>query len=262
LHPADALVNPVWIINGHPFGLPSANDTQAGAPPRHRQFWRTFIIRGIAMSREKELILKMELLPSHVRGQSINDALGSYRWKKVRADLIAERGLRCKICDEVPERKGYLHAHEVWEHSAKGSKLIDIRLLCWFCHACQHYDMYVAGGIQGLRPDTPQRIKAHYCRVNGVSESVFDADYKRAIRTAFAVNIPGVPEIDYGTYSPLLQKRRAAQQEWRDKQLDDDSCDDGTSRCFPTMSIPRRRRCGATHLAKDQWRISGSSLLP
>jgi hypothetical protein len=166
------------------------------------------------MSRKRELILKMELLPHHVRGHSIREALGWGRWQKVRASLIQERGLRCETCAEVPQRKVYLQVHEIWEHSAKGSTLIDLRLLCWFCHACQHYDMYAAGGIQGVREDASQRIKEHYCRINGVSGTAFEAHFKKALQAAFSVNIAGIAEIDYGIYAPLMQQRQEAQQKW------------------------------------------------
>jgi hypothetical protein len=72
--------------------------------------------------------------------------LGSRRWRRLRAQLIAATGGRCERCRRRARRLELHHRHYA---TLGGERPADVELLCGICH----------GGA-----DEERRIQASWCR--------------------------------------------------------------------------------------------------
>jgi hypothetical protein len=150
--------------------------------------------------------LSIELVPEPLWGVNLRskDALGDYRWRKLRKSLLDRQGPGCTICgDGNPARP---IAHEVWDYKedkrAGIAKLVQIDFVCIMCNSVLHFgrtrQLLREGGISlsGL-----QDVKEHFCRVNHCSMDDFEthvtsSDKEWQLRSAKKWSV------DYGLYAP------------------------------------------------------------
>ncbi len=124
-------------------------------------------------------------IPAPLWGVNLRKVLTRTEWRKVREGLIAERGLKCETCGGVQYETKDIAAHEEWEYDTSGSpavaKLTGIRLVCWPCHAVEHFgatkSMVASGDLSDFAIED---TIAHFCRLNGVGKAEFDAHHQKA----------------------------------------------------------------------------------
>jgi hypothetical protein len=59
------------------------------------------------------MVLTAELIPPGLSGNSLQKALSTSVWARLRTHVIGRAGSRCEICGFADE---HLHAHEAWEY--------------------------------------------------------------------------------------------------------------------------------------------------
>src|SRR5258708_809011 len=89
------------------------------------------------------LRLQIRPIPKPLLGINLRAALGKYRWKQLRQSIIAEHDLCCDTCGKKVESHSDLSAHEEWTYDTSQTPAVarvkDIVLICWHCHACEHF---------------------------------------------------------------------------------------------------------------------------
>ena len=145
-------------------------------------------------------------LPLHFR--NLRELMTQGDWKKVRSDLIAERGVVCEICGKVETAPPRIYAHEDWEYDVSTdpavARLNGFQLVCWHCHACEHFEHTKILGKTLLRavPDTI----AHFCRLNEVDETAF-LEHEREAQEIYHARNKLRWTIDWGPYSEWIAER-------------------------------------------------------
>ena len=117
--------------------------------------------------------LTFQLVPDGCWYSNLRSVLPKPVWDKIRRAAYARAGGVCSVCGA----KTRLEAHEVWEYDdvAHVQKLKDVVALCPDCHAVVHI------GRTALLGNEP-RAQAHFCAVNGCSQSDYHAALGEANR--------------------------------------------------------------------------------
>lgn len=122
--------------------------------------------------------LTIELVPSSAWQNNLRTILKPAMWKSIRSVAIKKKGDKCAICD----RKGKLHAHEVWEYDDENKiqKLKDILPLCYMCHSVKHIGFT---GFQQSRigGDIEKFIK-YFMSINKVDRKTYQEHYNEELK--------------------------------------------------------------------------------
>ena len=126
---------------------------------------------------EKQLRLRIDMIPKPLHGRNLRIALGRTRWSALRLKILSEREHICEICGIRPPSTSELHAHEVWAYELNKrpnrSRLERIGLLCALCHSVEHLGNSLARIAEGTLPETyVDTLASHFCAVNGVRTRV------------------------------------------------------------------------------------------
>lgn len=105
-------------------------------------------------------------------------------WKRLRSSLLDRHGLVCAMCGKTESEPKRLSAHEEWTYTEKiktgVAKLAGVSLLCWHCHACEHFGNTQKLTASGTLPRAVDDTIAHFCRLNNVSEAHFHEHHREA----------------------------------------------------------------------------------
>jgi hypothetical protein len=113
--------------------------------------------------------LQIEMVPEPIWGMNLRapDALGKYRWGKLRKSIIAERGPACAICTS-PDQP---HGHEIWQYEERRrisiATLHGVEITCRACHQIHHWGLTTRLYMQGAIDK--QHVKGlikHFCKIN------------------------------------------------------------------------------------------------
>jgi hypothetical protein len=136
---------------------------------------------------EPKLILSVRPIPAPLFGVNLRSFLGDHRWRKLRQSLLPEYCRQCQKCGSLVENSSKLHAHEEWSFDTVAepvvAKVINIKFVCWLCHACEHFMhtiSMVKDGIVG--EEALQDVIAHFAKVNGVDAGLFDSHLNKAMK--------------------------------------------------------------------------------
>ena len=128
--------------------------------------------------------LEVELVPRPLWRINLRSKLSRQEWKKLRAEVIAARGLSCAICQSEDQPQ----AHEVWKYRENRktgtARVVRIEIVCRACHEIHHWartaKLAAAGEISVKRLD---ELTRHFCAVNDCKPK----DFKRHTDNAMAV---------------------------------------------------------------------------
>lgn len=125
------------------------------------------------------------MVPGPLWRINLRHVLPRSQWRKLRTDLIAERGLTCEVCGTAETEGKRIFVHEEWEYATDLkpaiAHLVGLKLSCWHCHAVEHFGATDAMAATGeLGEQAVEGAIAHFCRVNGVKRDTFQAHLAQA----------------------------------------------------------------------------------
>ena len=109
------------------------------------------------------------------------------QWTKLRKAILERHGLRCTVCGKEEQESRKLHAHEEWlyndEDDPPTARLVTISLLCWHCHAVEHWGVTKKLVAQGhLTERALTDTIDHFCRINGATFDDFASHEEQETR--------------------------------------------------------------------------------
>lgn len=155
------------------------------------------------------MVLKISMVPEPLWQQNLRNKLGQTQWRKLRRLILEQRGTICEVCGSNSEGRRYLH--EAWAYditqengSAAVAKLRELKILCWLCHAVEHFgrtSQIAASGYADL-----EDVIAHAMVINRITRKQFERHANRA-RNKWD-KLGWLPRwtwrIDFGAYSKML----------------------------------------------------------
>jgi hypothetical protein len=148
--------------------------------------------------------LMLELVPSVLALQSLQQLLTSKAWNTLRKHVLEEGNYQCAICGACAPPS--LHCHEQWEYDDEThtQRLARLIILCPMCHHAKHMSSY-NGYV------TFEELVQHFMKVNECSLQEFDDYYQHCCeeRTRREIRDDRGPvywEQDYGEYISLLAR--------------------------------------------------------
>lgn len=179
----------------------------------------------------------IQMVPVSLWRMNLRALATQTEWKHLRTKLLDLQGTICSGCGKVETATRRVYAHEEWEYFERvrsgTARLSSISLVCWHCHACEHWGCTNALVARGsLTRRAIDDTIAHFCRLNQVNEDGFRAheaiaytDWQRRSQMAWTIDY-GIAEgwaVTNYERDPLNAKNWAQlqQKRWRDQtQLD------------------------------------------
>ena len=159
--------------------------------------------------------LRVEMVPEPLWQMNLrsSDALGRYRWDKLRKSMIVKRGPACAICGTT-ERP---HGHEIWKYEDRRrisiARLVGIEIICGDCHAVHHWGLTTRLTLLGIMTrEEFKRLVRHVCKVNRCKARAF----KRHADEAYAIweeRSDRKWRIDWGDFREAIRDAKAARVE-------------------------------------------------
>jgi hypothetical protein len=152
--------------------------------------------------KDKNLKLKIELVPSTSWYNNLRNYMSKDDWDKIRKQTYAKYNYRCGICGG----KGRLNCHEVWEYDDKNNiqKLVDFIALCDLCHHVKHIGFV---SILARRGELDyEEVVNHFMKVNGCDRATFEK-YRRKVFTKWRERSMHKWEMDLGEYENVIEGR-------------------------------------------------------
>jgi hypothetical protein len=152
-------------------------------------------------------------IPRPLYGRNLRKILTQTQWKKLRAGVLEERGLRCETCGKEEAESKRLSAHEEWEYDVSQTpavaKLTEIKLSCWHCHAVEHFGAIGSMALGGeLSAQAVDDTIAHFCRLNRVGIPEFEAHALEAFQKHDELSQLEW-RVDWGQFAPMVEARLA-----------------------------------------------------
>jgi hypothetical protein len=146
-----------------------------------------------------DLKLKIDLIAETAWGSSLSKVMSRHFWRKLREQMIEERGRYCHTCGN----EEILTCHEEWEFQDETGKqvLTGFSPICRMCHFVVHIGMSQHLARQGSV--TLDDVIDHFCKVNSVGTTEFEA-HKHEAFEVYRKRSKREWEIDYGKYADLL----------------------------------------------------------
>ena len=127
--------------------------------------------------------LEISLMPRGSWGKSLAQLLDFKVWGELRREVYKRFNHSCGICGVSNK---VLHCHEVWEFQEK-KKLQVLRgfiAICEDCHSIIHFGFTLKEIEKGKKTRSElKRLVDHFCKVNGVTEDVFNKHQREAFET-------------------------------------------------------------------------------
>ena len=110
------------------------------------------------------------LIPKTTWENNLRKILLREDWDILRRKVYERAGHQCHICNATGVR---LEAHEEWTFDYENAHqyLMNVIALCKWCHHCQHLGFANILIRQGKLD--PQKLLAHWCKVNNQPEKEF-----------------------------------------------------------------------------------------
>ncbi len=107
--------------------------------------------------------LEIEMIPKTSFFTNVRSVFPE-RWDEIRRECYKKAGYVCEICGGKGD-KWPVECHEVWDYGEDTGlqKLIRLIALCPACHEVKHLGLATMKGRLEF-------VKAHLCKVNGISE--------------------------------------------------------------------------------------------
>lgn len=126
----------------------------------------------------------IQLVPLPLWERNMRAVLPKSQWSKLRKAVLERHGLRCMTCGKGEESRK-LQAHEEWLYDESTepatARLVTILLLCWHCHAVEHWGVTKNLVAQGHLTDRALTDTIeHFCRLNRVGVDDFIAHENQA----------------------------------------------------------------------------------
>ena len=152
---------------------------------------------------QPKLRLSIELVPSSSWGQNLRDLLTREQWDVLRRKTYEHYGYRCGICHSNTR----LYCHEIWSYDDTNhvQTLTGLIALCKICHHCKH--MGYAGILASRGELDLEQVKAHFLRVNGCSQEVFQMHQEYAFQL-HEERSQHEWTVDIGKYTRLAQPKQ------------------------------------------------------
>jgi hypothetical protein len=148
-----------------------------------------------------DLRLSFEFIPAPCRGQNLHALLPRSEWDAIRRQVYASTGHHCAACGAsgLP-----LQANEQWEYddARRVQRLVGLICLCERCHAVAH-----SNWTQGVRRFTQAELRAHFCRINGCSETEYARLRSHALAWWQERCHHGPWTTDFGPYAACIAHR-------------------------------------------------------
>ena len=127
-------------------------------------------------TKEKGLILTIELVPATSWYNNLRGILPKEVWDKIRERIYATYNYKCGICGTG----GKLNCHEIWEYDDKNhvQKLVGFIALCDLCHHVKHIGH--AGILASKGKLDYQKVVRHFMKVNACNRNTFQKHMKDA----------------------------------------------------------------------------------
>lgn len=156
--------------------------------------------------------LVIDPVPKPLWRENLRHRLSQTQWRKLRAQVIEERGLLCETCGKVEALSKKIAAHEEWRYDTSTSPavayLTGIKLSCWLCHAVEHIGMAHELATSGAVPHALHVAIAHFCALNHVDRAAFERTKDAAFAEWHRRNAMKW-RVDWGAYSALVEARAA-----------------------------------------------------
>lgn len=127
----------------------------------------------------EQLPLKIvKRMPSYAQKRSVRENIGKKNWAKVRAVMLEKYNCSCTVCGFKPGDTGMLEVHEQWECDENKTvlKLVDLALLCAYCHGFQHLEHTA---MLRIRRETwgedRHKLNIHFMKTNQCTQEVLQA---------------------------------------------------------------------------------------
>jgi len=143
-----------------------------------------------------------ELVPSTVWYSSLYRLLPREVWNGLREKIITENGRKCQVCGET---EGKMNLHEIWSYDDAEfvQKLDGFILLCEMCHHIKHIGL--AGILAKEGKLDYDKVRKHFCTVNGCSEEEFETHLKNAFMV-WSNRSKHQWKQDFGDYEALIKR--------------------------------------------------------
>lgn len=150
-------------------------------------------------------------VPAPLWGVNLRAALTRTQWRKLRDEVIAERGLRCETCGQQQAEPRDISAHEEWTYeigaSPAAAALTGIRLSCWLCHAVEHFGATTNMASSGeIGEYAVEDAIAHFCRRNGVGRAAFEIHHSQVFAEWSHRNSLDW-RVDWGAFAARVEER-------------------------------------------------------
>lgn len=143
------------------------------------------------------------MVPFPLWGANMRSLMTATEWRKVRLALLDEQGMVCVVCGKIETAPSRVYAHEEWEYDETTepavARIAGISLVCWHCHACEHWGFTSSMTAQGVLPRAVDDTIAHFCRLNRATKEDFRAHEEEA-RATWVRRNKRKWRIDYGSF--------------------------------------------------------------
>ncbi|PDZ04052.1 hypothetical protein CON03_20430 [Bacillus cereus] len=127
----------------------------------------------------EQLSLKIvKRMPRYAQKRSVREGIGKKNWDKVRTVMLEKYYRRCSVCGFKPEDTGMLEVHEQWEYDENKIvlKLVELSLLCTYCHSFQHLEHTAMLRIRRKTwGEDRHKLNIHFMKTNQCTQDVLQA---------------------------------------------------------------------------------------
>lgn len=164
--------------------------------------------------RPKALTLRMQLVPEPLWGQNMRKALPTSQWRRLRQEILQERGPTCEVCGAHVSETRNLIAHEHWQYEVSQdsgvARLTAIVLQCLLCDRATHYGhtrFLMQNGK--IKPRDVYDVITHFLAVNDVTLEDFGTHEIETRQEHAALCRITDWRIDFGPYQALVDAAAA-----------------------------------------------------
>lgn len=153
-------------------------------------------------SKNMEIKLKIELVPSSSWCDNLRKVLSKTEWDKVRKKTYADYKYRCGICGA----EGRMNCHEIWEYDDEKyiQKLAGFIALCDMCHYVKHIGL--TGVLASEGKLNYKKVIEHFARVNNCSKEDFEI-YMEVVFEQWSRRSQHNWLVDLGEYENLVDSK-------------------------------------------------------
>ena len=153
------------------------------------------------VTKKTVLVLTIDAIPPNNWGENLHKYLSPEVWDALRREVYAHFDWTCAACGATEVE---VHCHEEWKFDDKRyrQKLLGFLCLCQDCHSIKHWGRTSRLHKEGrLSTKEIERLKRHFCLVNGVTSSFFDS-YLNLVAKQIRIRNSNEYKLSWGKFSP------------------------------------------------------------